>query len=281
MNRRLLLSLLPLTLAACSPSTPSSGPTSGAAPPAATSTEKTTSATPTATTDIATLGRHHWQLSNATDQSGERIAALFAHPDKPLQLDFVEGRISVDNACNRLGGSYRIDGDKLQVGPMVHTMMACADPAVKALDGAIDKRLHDQPTMTLLVDGDTPQLKLVTGDGDTLQFTGQPTAETRYGSQGKTAFLEVAARTVPCNHPEMPARQCLKVRERRYDAQGLVAGTPGEWQPLNQAIEGYTHRPGVRNVLRVTRYTVKNPPADASSAAYVLDTVVESETVKP
>ena len=41
-------------------------------------------------------------------------------------------------------------------------------------------------------------------------------------------------------------------------------------------IEGYTHEDGVRNVVRVKRYEVKNPPADAPSQAYVLDMVVES-----
>ena len=35
--------------------------------------------------------------------------------------------------------------------------------------------------------------------------------------------------------------------------------------------------PGVRNVLRVQRYTRKDVPADASKYAYVLDMVVESD----
>jgi len=33
--------------------------------------------------------------------------------------------------------------------------------------------------------------------------------------------------------------------------------------------------------LRLKRFQVKNPPADGSSVAYVLDVVVESEAVKP
>jgi hypothetical protein len=37
----------------------------------------------------------------------------------------------------------------------------------------------------------------------------------------------------------------------------------------------------VRNVLRVKRYAWPNPPADASSSAYVLDMVVESGTAIP
>ena len=73
----------------------------------------------------------------------------------------------------------------------------------------------------------------------------------------------------------------MQVREIKFDEQGLRAGEPGEWQPLFQDIEGFTHTPGTRNVVRVNRYTVANPPADGSSVAYVLDMVVESEVVKP
>ncbi len=125
---------------------------------------------------------------------------------------------------------------------MMHTMVACPEPTLMALDDAIGKRLRNAPTLTLQTGGDPPQLKLVTGDGDTLQFTGRPTADTRYGGKGETQFLEVAAQTVSCSHPLMPAQQCLKVRERHYGAHGLAVGRPEEWQPLNQDIEGYTHQ---------------------------------------
>ena len=91
-------------------------------------------------------------------------------------------------------------------------------------------------------------------------------------------FLEVAAQTRPCTHPLIPDKQCLQVREIRYDDAGVKQGDDGEFQNFYDAIEGYTHEPGVRNVLRVKRYPVQNPPADASSRAYVLDMVVESET---
>ena len=55
------------------------------------------------------------------------------------------------------------------------------------------------------------------------------------------------------------------------------AGEPGEWQNFYDQIEGFSHQPGTRNVLRVNRYTVANPPADGSSQAFVLDMVVESD----
>ena len=94
-------------------------------------------------------------------------------------------------------------------------------------------------------------------------------------------FLEVAPNTTPCPHPLIPDKSCLLVRERHYDAHGLRSGQPGPWQPLQQDIEGYVHQPGTRNVLRVKRYALKQPPADAPSSALVLDMVVESEIVKP
>ena len=60
----------------------------------------------------------------------------------------------------------------------------------------------------------------------------------------------------------------------------LLVGTPGEWRALAGEIEGYTHRAGERNVLRVKRFERSHPPADASRFVYVLDLVVESEIVQ-
>ena len=69
----------------------------------------------------------------------------------------------------------------------------------------------------------------------------------------------------------MPAGARAEVRR-----QGIKVGTPSAFGNFYDRIEGYSHEPGIRNVLRVDRYTIKNPPADASKYAYVLDLVVES-----
>lgn len=228
--------------------------------------------------DAATLAAHHWRLQDANGRDGKRIDALFARPQKPLQLDLRDGRLGVSNACNRIGTDYRIENGRLVAGRMAQTLMACADPALAALDGAIGQRLENRPRIELTA-GDAPHLRLTTDSGDRLDFVGVPTAETRYGSAGETVFLEVDPQVHPCPHPLIPNHRCLKVRERRYDANGLASGAPGDWQLLYQDIEGYTHEAGIRNVLRVKRYTVRNPPADAPSQAYVLDMVVESERV--
>lgn len=73
---------------------------------------------------------------------------------------------------------------------------------------------------------------------------------------------------------------CLQVRERRFDEQGLAVGTPGAWTPFAQTIEGYTHKPGVRNVLRLKRFD-RAAAAGGAPHLYVLDLVVESATEKP
>ncbi len=235
-------------------------------------------ATPVTTAfDANHLPTRHWTLADASAADGSRIDALFPRADKPLQLDFDDGRVGVSNACNRIGGGYTVEGDALKVDRLVSTQMACVDAALMQSDGAISQRLEAGGTLRFESED---VLVLTTTAGDTLRFSGEPTAETRFGGPGERVFLEVAAQRVPCHHAMIPDYQCLHVREISYDDQGLKTGE-GEWQFLYQDIEGYTHEPGVRNVLRLNRFNVANPPADGSSIAYVLDMVVESEVVQP
>lgn len=279
--------LLPLALAACSPAPPSSTDAGTAAHTATAATAQpatnaTAAATPTTTAaETVTLSQFHWQLQQATSRDGKRIDTLFVGADSSPQLNFTQAQISVSKGCNAMSGSYQIKDGKLETSALAQTMMACSNQALMAMDAAIGERLQAHPTLNLQTKGELPQLTLVTENGDTLQFNGKPTAETRYGGEGTTVFMEVAAQTKPCSHPLIPNMQCLQVRERHYDDKGLNTGTPGEWQPLYQDIEGYTHQAGVRNVLRLKRFSIKNPPADAPNTAYVLDMVVESEIVKP
>ena len=269
--KRYLVLALPLALAACARPPQAESST---APPAATAASDPAAAAPA---DASALSAYHWRLSDAKDANGQRIEALFANAQKPLQLDFKEGRVAVGNTCNRMGGAYSVEGDQLKLGRMASTMMACADAKLMALDQEAGKRLEGSirfaPTGDMLV--------LTTASGDVLTFAGEPTAETRYGDNGETAFLEVAAQTKPCSHPLIPDKQCLQVRELKYDDKAGKIGTDGAFGNFHGDIEGYVHEPGIRNVLRVKRYTIKDPPADGSSLAYVLDMVVESEIVKP
>jgi heat shock protein HslJ len=269
-----LLWLLPLALAACTP-TPAP-PTA----PAASATAATPASKVDGTTSSTMLARYHWQLHDAVDGHNRRIDLLFGQPDKPLQLDFTTDRLNVRNACNGIGANYKIVDGHLISTPLTQTMMACADSTLMQRETTIKAVLQNRPALIVSGSDDAPLLTLTTADGLTLTFAGQPTAEMRHGGPGATVFLEVAPQRAPCPQPLKPDADCLQVRERHYDPNGLPVGEPGPWHPLQQDIEGYTHEPGVRNVLRLKRYTLQPPPADAPSSAYVLDMVVESEAVK-
>lgn len=236
-------------------------------------------ATPVSATSAVPLESYHWDLSSATDARGQPIAALQPTTSKPLRLDFGKGHLGVSGGCNRIGGSYEFEEGVLRVGQLMQTEMACADRRLMDLDAAIGSRLPGTLQATTS-GGNAPQLQLTTAEGDRLVFAGTPTPQTRHGSEGTTVFFEVAPQRQPCSHPLVANMQCLQVRRRTYADNGTLV-SQAEWQPLFQEIEGYTHTPGTRNVVRVKQFAVANPPADGSSVAYVLDMVVESELVDP
>jgi heat shock protein HslJ len=272
--KRYLLLMLPLALAACTK------PAQDATPAAAVEPAVTAApVAPPAADAGTTLPGYHWQLTDAKGADGKRIDGLFVRAESPVTLDFADGRVSVSNTCNRMVGGYTLEGDKLTFSPMASTMMACTDPALMALDQDVGKRLEGASTFAVQ-SGDAPVLTLTSAAGDVLTFTGVPTAETRFGGPGERVFLEIAPQPKPCNHPLIKDMKCLQVREIKFDDNGIRTGTPGEFTSLYQDIEGFAHEAGVRNVVRVNRFTIANPPADGSSVAYVLDMVVESETVK-
>lgn len=273
--KRILLLALPFALMTACSNPPAAKDATDTAAPAATAAAATPAAA-TASLDVNQLGANHWLLDNAVDASGKRIDGLFVQADKPLTLDFKDNRLSVSNACNNIGGGYTLEADALTVGNLMSTNKACQGPLM-AVDGLISERLQGKLTVRAL---DASALTLVTASGDVLSFRAEPTAETRYGGPGETVFMEVEPQTKPCPHPLMKDATCLQVREVKYNEQGLEQGKRGAFENFYGNIEGYTHQPGVRNVLRLKRYQIKNPPADAPSQAYVLDMVVMSETAK-
>ncbi len=235
------------------------------------------------------LNQYEWRLQNATDAQGRRIDALLIRPDQPIQFKFSDGRIAIDNACNGISGKIRIDGNTLRVDGLVSSKMACNDPAIMALDSEVATRLQGEVRFEL-PDGDPPQLVWTAANGDTLRFIGSPTPETLFRSPGETVYLEVAARSEACPPSNADASQrCLRIRELRYDTQGVKITPPGEWQLFRASIKGYTHVEGIRTVLRVKRFIPDDRPPvtdddalpDEAYAVYILEMAIESEIVDP
>jgi len=225
-----------------------------------------------------TLEAYRWRLESATDAQGRRLDAVTLPDGRAFAFAFPSSVVVIDGGCNTMRGGIAVDAGRITVGRMASTMKAC-DGALMQADTAIAKLLADP--LKAAIDGSAePRLRLVTAANDTLVLVGQPTPESRYGP-ATIAFLEVAAQRIPCNLPPMRIATCLQVRDRAFDANGLPVGPPGEWRAFPGEIEGYAHREGERNVLRVKRFERGGAPADASRFVYVLDLVVESETVRP
>lgn len=281
--KRLLLLALSALLAGC-PKTqdaadvppPAAESAAESAKPAQSTASKVEFGSPGIVRIAGTLPKYHWQLASAVDAKNQPIQALLVRPALPVTLDFKQGQLAISNTCNRMSGSYAPGGNGVTVGKLASTKMACADPTLMALDQEVGKRLQGKLGLRLSK-GDARQLEMTTASGDVLVFASVETADTKHDGPAERVFLEVAAQARPCSHPLMPGKQCLQVREIKYDEKGLKVGTPGEFQHFYDAIDGYTHQPGVRNLLRLNRYTRKDVPADASKYAYVLDMVVESD----
>jgi hypothetical protein len=242
-------------------------------------------ATPAGALD-KTLQAFHWDLEKATDGGGLPLEAFSsAPPDKRVRLNFVgDARpgaplLVVERLCNHISAGYTLDGDKLTVSRAVSTAMACANPALMQLEQSVATKLSGVHRVQLADGGQPPRLVLQLASGDRWYLSGTPTAATQYGSAGETMFLEVGPELKPCSHGVMKDAQCMQVREVKYDKAG-VKTTTGEWSAFYGMIEGFTHQPGVRNVLRVKRYTLAQPPADASRFVYQLHLRVETETVR-
>ena len=87
--KRYLVLAIALALAACAK--PPQGE-SAAAAPAATATAEPAAAAPA---DASALPAYHWRLSDAKNAQGQRIEALFANAEKPLNSTSGDGRIGV------------------------------------------------------------------------------------------------------------------------------------------------------------------------------------------
>lgn len=101
-----------------------------------------------------------WKL---TQLGGQPAAAVSSEKAPYLQFLAAEKRVVGSGGCNRLGGGYTPDGNKLTIGQVASTMMACPHgmDQEQALHAAFKKVTNWR------VDGETLQL---------LDAAGQPVA---------------------------------------------------------------------------------------------------------
>jgi heat shock protein HslJ len=223
------------------------------------------------------LTNHRWTLTAANDAQAQPMTALFPAAGRPYQFSFSNTGISVQGPCNTLAGGFQINAEGLlEIPPLRATMMAC-EAELMAADTALGALLT-QPLRMEFMAGAIAQLQLQTPANDTLLLEGQITPEALYGP-GTTLFLEIDAQRLACRNPRSTQTTCLQARELAFDEQGLRIPPPGPWKPFYDPIDGYTHVPGERNVLRVKRFDRGPGSGGTAPYLYVLDLVVETEVV--
>lgn len=215
-----------------------------------------------------TLANYHWSANTAD-------------APKPLILNFDKsGRLSISTSCNGMGTNWKIENNQIVTGNLMATQMACA-PNAMAQEKAAAKLFDNRkaPFVLNLNDPEAPTLTVMSASGEKVIFTGKQTAESKYQSQGETIFLEISPETKTCS-TGVARIQCLQVREIKYAENGVKTQVDQDWSLFYDHIDGYTHDPKTRQIVRVKRYERQNPAADQSKYAYVKDLVVETETVK-
>lgn len=230
------------------------------------------------------LPQYLWSLTRVTGPDGQPLDGwLIPGKDAPL-MRFENGLVGVRNLCNLVNASYSTNLDRIEIARPVSTMRACIEEGKMLQERKVLLQLPLAQRYEVFPAGnDMPSRMLLTfSDGVRWELTGSPTPQTRFGSEGRRMFLEVAPEKVDCNNPLMRKAKCLRVRDITFDAKGIKRAA-GEWRILQGSIEGYNFEPGIRNVLRVDRYSLAKDgaqPADAPSHVYVLDMIVESERVR-
>lgn len=82
----------------------------------------------TATAQTAsTLADSAWEVTNINNGK-QAVVSLIADTKITLNFD-TAGNVNGNSGCNTYAGGYKLDGAKLQIGPLISTLRACETPA--------------------------------------------------------------------------------------------------------------------------------------------------------
>lgn len=234
--------------------------------------------------DIQKIGDTAVKVVQQQENASQTIASYQwtyqpAGSEKPIVLNFSDKNLNVATGCNGMNSTWTIENGLLAVGNMMSTQMMCSPELMKqeAFAGALFQN-RKVPFVLDTANTDHPTLTLVSTTGEKVVFTGKMTPETKYQTQGETIFLEISPETKQCTG--VAPQTCLQVKEIKYADNGVKTQVDKDWTLFYNTIEGFTHTPNERQVVRIKRYEIKNPAADQSKYAYVQDMIIEREAVK-
>ena len=137
-----------------------------------------------------------WTLTSYVNAQGEAIAPVEgAEPT----ATFMDGRVSGNASCNNYSADYTVDGDSMQIGVGMTTMMMCQPEAVAAQEQAylaalatVGQYLIEGETLTLM--NEAGQTVLIFAATEPVSLTGTTWVVTSYNN-GKEAVVSVSSDT--------------------------------------------------------------------------------------
>ncbi|MDV2467754.1 META and DUF4377 domain-containing protein [Acinetobacter chinensis] len=198
---------------------------------------------------------------------------------QPIVLSFKDQKVGISSGCNNMFGGAKVENGVLVTGNLASTNMMCSPELMK--QEAFAASLFQSGKTAFVLDtanSDAPTLTLISPAAGKVVFTGKLTPEAKYQSAGETIFLEISPQTKSCTG--VAPQTCLQVREIKYAENGVKTQVDKDWTLFYSNIDGFTHNPNERQVVRIKRYEIKNPAADQSKYAYVQDMIIEREAIK-
>ena len=106
-----------------------------------------------------------WRMTDLSGLEATRLEAL----ERPVTVRFADGRVNGFSACNTFVGDYALDGDRLVLGELASTMMACAEPAAE-----VERHFQTAFAGTLEYAFDDAVMRLTGASGASLSFVAEP-----------------------------------------------------------------------------------------------------------
>jgi heat shock protein HslJ len=144
----------------------------------AASTAPSATAGPTATAALM-LDGPTWRLTSLSGQDHNTLAAA----SRGVTARFGAGRLEGFSGCNQYAGTYAIQGDRVTIGPLAGTMMACEEPAM-TIENSFRGAFTGAVRYTIAED----RLTLTSDSGATMIFQVVPPATLEGGTWEITAF---------------------------------------------------------------------------------------------
>jgi heat shock protein HslJ len=120
-----------------------------------------------------------WRLSGFAGKGPEIPAAS----SRPVTARFDAGRVSGFSGCNNFTGSYKLDGDRVMLGQLAGTTMACPEPET-AIESAFRATFSGAVRYAIRAD----QLTLLADSGAALAFEAEPPPRLEGVTWGVTGF---------------------------------------------------------------------------------------------